>query len=201
MKSLLGKKVFILILSLFFITNCSFFKKLKEKSENSENQDSSSLDLSKDWGKKEIGILKSNDGLSQITLFEGWREQKGLNEKAEIEASNPITNNFIIVLSESKLDFNHMTLDKHSEATRSILLEAIKDPKVEGPFPLKINGYPAVQYKITGAVDDLNPVYLHTTVETPKNFHQVLAWTLVSKFEKNKVELQKVIASFKEIKQ
>ncbi len=195
----------IIVLLVPLIHGCSLLKKLTDKQSSDSSKETNSLDLSKNWGKEDSSnhtsgnILKSNNGSSQITLLEGWKEQKGLNEKAEIQAADSLNNNFIIVLSESKLDFNDMTIDKHSEATRSILLKAIGNPVVEGPTRLTINGVPAVQYKITGSIDNLNPVYLHTTIETPKNFHQVLAWTLASKYEKNKPVLDKVIGSFKEI--
>lgn len=200
-------KWFVLIaLIVPFLNGCSLLKKLIDKQSSESSKETNSLDLSKNWGKEDSSnhtsgnILKSNNDLSEITLPEGWKEQKGLNEKADIQAADSLNNNFMIVLSESKLDFNEMTLDKHSEATRSILLKAIGNPVVEGPTRLTINGFPAVQYKITGSIDNLNPVYLHTTIETPKNFHQVLAWTLASKYEKNKPVLDKVIGSFKEVK-
>ncbi len=205
MKHSFGKWFLIIALAVPLVTGCSLLKKLADKQSSDSSKETNSLDLSKNWGKEDSSnhtsgnILKSNDGFSQITLLDGWKEQKGLNEKAEIQAADPLNNNFIIVLSESKLDFNKMTIDKHSEATRSILLKAIGNPVVEGPTRLTIHGFPAVQYKITGSIDNLNPVYLHTTIETPKNFHQVLAWTLASKYEKNKPVLDQVIGSFKEV--
>jgi hypothetical protein len=41
--------------------------------------------------------------------------------------------------------------------------------------------------------------YLHTTVETAKNYHQILAFTSLSDFAKNSSKMKQVINSFQEV--
>lgn len=144
-------------------------------------------------------VLVSMDKNTQITLLPGWTEDRELHGSAQIQASNRANENYIIVISESKEDFAEMTLEKHSDITRGSLVKSITNSEVEGPTKLTINGNPAVQYIIRGTIGGINATYLHTTVETTGMYHQVLAWTLRSRFDKNKPVLQQVINSFKEV--
>jgi hypothetical protein len=136
----------------------------------------------------------------QVSIPSGWTEDRDLHDSAELQASNRIKELYVIVLSESKEDFQDMTLDKHSEITRGTLIKSLTEPQTSAPTSLKVNGHPAVQYEIRGFINNLSVVYLHTTVETEKSIHQILTWTLKSMYEKNKPALQKVTESFKEVK-
>ncbi len=144
--------------------------------------------------------ILSADKKIQLTVPGGWREEKDLNEKADIQAGHRGSNQFVIVLSEGKEDFEGMTLQKHSDITRASVVESLKDPQVTGPKSLTINGSPALQYEIRGVFEGyLKIVYLHTTVETPKHFHQILTWTNASAFEKYRPTFEKIIGYFREL--
>lgn len=151
-------------------------------------------------GEKQTGkVLKSMDGQSQIVLPGGWKEYRKLNDAAELQAANLGKNLYIIVLTENKDDFDRITLKQHSALTRDSLEKSLTSPEVIGPKKLSIHGQTAIQFEIRGQLDKTKICYLHTTVETDKNFYQVLAWTSKSGFEKNREELQQVIHSFREI--
>ncbi len=143
-------------------------------------------------------VIISSDGQFQLQVPSGWRQATDLNEKAELQAADRLREMYVVVLSENKMDFEEMSLDKHSQITRENLVESLTSTETSGPTTLVINGSPAVQYFISGTVDNLRVTYLHTTVETSKSFNQILAWTLRSRFEQNRAELQDVIQSFKE---
>jgi hypothetical protein len=143
-------------------------------------------------------VITATDNSSQVTVPETWKVDNELHDTAELQASNRAGEEYLIVLSESKEDFQNMTLEKHSETTRTTFLKSLTEPTVSEPTTLTINGLPALQYEIHGSINNLNVIYLHTTIESPKNFHQLIAWTLRSRFQKNKPELQQVINSFKE---
>jgi len=63
---------------------------------------------------------------------------------------------------------------------------------------LDIGGNRAVRYRLTGTMDGLNIVYWHVTLETEDHYHQILLWSLKSKFSKNKADFDSVIQSFEE---
>lgn len=145
-------------------------------------------------------VLVGSDGQSQITLLNGWVEDRELHDSAEIQASKRGSEEYVIVLSENKADFQNLTIEQHSEITRGLLVESLTDPEVTGPTDVTtVGSNPAVQYEIRGTIEGINVAYLHTTVETPTKYHQILAWTLPSSFDRNEPELQQVIQSFREV--
>ncbi len=144
-------------------------------------------------------VVQSRDGRTQMVVPASWREQTDLNNVADLQVANPRQELYVIVLSESKQDFDaDTTLQEHSELTRGILLETLRNGQVSyEPDQFRIGGYPAVQYQLRGSVDKIKIVYLHTTVEGPSNFHQIVAWTLPSRLTKNEPVLQDVIRSLR----
>ncbi len=149
-------------------------------------------------GPKTKDIVSAN-GKFRITVPGGWTEEKTLNDSADLQASYKLSEMYVVVLSEPKQDLHDMKLEDHSKLTREALMKGVQDAVVTGPKEMTVDGHPAVQYEIRGAVDHVNIVYLHTTVESPNYFHQILAWTVPSRFEQNQPTLQGVIDRFHEL--
>ncbi|PSB03343.1 hypothetical protein [Merismopedia glauca] len=149
-------------------------------------------------------VFVSPNGQIQVNLPPGWSKAQGLNDKAELEVSNAPREMYLIVLSESKADFQKagqdINLPKHSDLTRGILLKSITNAQTIGPKSITVNGNPALQYEILGIINNINIGYLHTTVETANNYHQIIAYTSQSDFSKNRSEMEEVINSFQEVK-
>jgi hypothetical protein len=149
-------------------------------------------------------IYISPNGQIKVTLPSGWSKATGLNERAELEVSNAPQNMYLIVLSESKADFKKagqdISLPKHSGITRGILVKNLTKVRTIGPKNLTINGNKALQYEILGVSGNLNIAYLHTTVETANNYHQMIAYTSQAELSKNRSKMKKVINSFQEVK-
>lgn len=149
-------------------------------------------------GPKTKDIVSAN-GRFRLTVPGGWEVEKDLNDAADLQASYRGSDMYIVVLSESKEDLHDMSLEGHSKLTRDALMKTVQDSTITGPFALTVDGHPAVQYEIRGAVNHVNVVYLHTTVESPKYFHQILAWTVPSRFDANKPTLEQVTEKFHEM--
>ncbi len=146
-------------------------------------------------------VLLGSTGQTQITLPDRWSEDRELHASAEVQASNRPAEMYTIILSESKADFGSLLLEEHSEITRELLTENLSDVTQSQPTRLTVNGHPALEYEIRASIDNIEVVYIHTTVETPTNFHQILAWTLPNNFAANQQELRQVIQSFQEVGQ
>jgi hypothetical protein len=148
----------------------------------------------------EPSTVTSSNGLCQLEIPEGWSERSDLHDDADIQVARIKEEMYIIVLSEYKADFDDdFTLSDHSELTLQLFLENLEDAQVQsGPVQIQVNGRPALQYEIRGVVDGIKIAYLHTTVDGEIAFHQVLAWTLPSKYEKNQSTLQSVIDTLSE---
>ncbi len=144
-------------------------------------------------------VLTSKDGGSQITIPASWKEETTLNMEAVLQASDAVNEMYVVVLENSKQDFEDMRVEKYSELTRATLMERITSPQMGTPSSLIINGYPAIQCEIRGTVQNVRIAYLHVAAESPNHFYQILTWTLPSRFDKNRAQLEEVTRSFKEI--
>ena len=142
--------------------------------------------------------VRSSDGLLEISIPDGWSNVE-LNEAAEIQVGTEEQSAYLIVLIEKKADLFGWNIDRHSRVTLGSLLADVDLPKISGPKSLKIGAFPAVQYEIRGASGGTNVVYLHTTVETPVLFAQVLAWTVPSQESAMRKQLEKAISSLRPV--
>lgn len=171
-----------MVLGLLLLTGCSI-----DTIKSILGQDSS-----------QFKAITSADGDFQLNVPQNWKEETELNDVASIQSSNRLQEMYVIVIDESKEDIDEsMTLEEYSKLTRNALMKAADSAVIEGPRELTVNKTPFLQYEIQGTVEKIKISYLHTVVETPKHFHQVLAWTLKSKWEKNQAMLKKVVESFR----
>jgi uncharacterized protein DUF4190 len=141
--------------------------------------------------------IASADGKERITAPATWKSIPGLNESASVAAGNKIQDEYLIVLSENKADLANFTLEKHHQFTRDHTLGKLKDSSATPSNSLTIDGHPALQDEISGTSDNINIVFLHTTIDQGKYVHQILAWTLKSRWEAKKARLQEVTRSFR----
>lgn len=143
-------------------------------------------------------VFIASDDKTRITIPANW-DKLELNEAAEIQVGNLRDEAYLIVLNEAKEDMHGWNIEKHSRVTLGRLLSSMAFPTISGPKTLKVGRSPAVQYEVRGAVDNLNLVYIHTTVDGPKYFSQILAWTLPSKADTIKPLLLEAIKTFREV--
>ena len=128
-----------------------------------------------------------------------WKIEKDLNDVANFQAANPLAEQYAIVISESKQDFSgDMSLDDYVELITKDIETRITDAEISETRSMTINGYPAKQFEVSGSVEKIKARWIYTFVDAPKNFHQILAWTIASKFDSNKPVLLDVVNSFKE---
>ena len=144
-------------------------------------------------------IITSVDAKTQITVPGTWKKETNLNEAATLQVSNAFQQLYLVVMTQTKEDVTEeVTLDKLTEISREDITGNVSNAQIGETVPLTINGYPARQFEISGTVEGFKAKYIYTVVEAPADFYQIAAWTLASRFESNKAELQEVINSFKE---
>jgi hypothetical protein len=128
-----------------------------------------------------------------------WSLRSDLNDVADLQMGNPFKEAYAIIISENKMDFDEMTLQDHSDLTRSMIGQNLKNYHESDQEVLYIGGHQALRYRLTGSMDGLNIVYWHVTIETENYYHQMLLWSLKSKFGQNEADFDSVIQSFEEI--
>ena len=136
------------------------------------------------------GVLRDVDlGYAELTLPRGWRQATGLNDASPLQAVDPIQGRYVLVLSESRADFEgSVDVHEHSVRTRDILGQSVRLLAVRGPQEREVGGFKAVQYELDAAYDSTFLTYLHTTIEGRRAFHQVLAWSTYSRYDRGTFE-------------
>jgi hypothetical protein len=144
-------------------------------------------------------VIAGGDGKTSLTVPDKWRPLTTLHEEAKLQAADVVAEQYAIVISESKAGFaDDMTLDDFTELIMTAPKEAVTDLKVADPAPFEVNGYQARQFEAAGTVDKIKIKWIFTTIEAPKNFHQIVMWTTPAKFEENEKIFQDVVKSFQE---
>ena len=146
-------------------------------------------------------VVQDKNKEFEVTLPPGWslNTKNELHDEAQLQASNPFLEKYVIVLTENKSELAELDIaDRaaYSELTRS----AFSGLKTEGPVEMEIGGHPATQYILRGKVDNYDVVYFHTIQETPDQYRQIMVWTMESKFDSYKDEMQGLIKSLKDLK-
>jgi rubredoxin/bifunctional DNA-binding transcriptional regulator/antitoxin component of YhaV-PrlF toxin-antitoxin module len=142
-------------------------------------------------------VLTSSDGQCQITIPAGWKEARNLNPRAALQAAKSLDDLYIFVIARSRKDFK-MALDRFTDLTRSDYAGVVTSPQFTRPDSTTVNGQAAMQYEVRGIVNGTKVAYLNTTIMTEKNLYQVVAYTLDSKFDKNKHALDEVTKTLRE---
>ena len=140
------------------------------------------------------------DGKCQLTVPGSWSVQKDLNAEANFQAGNPLAEQYAIIISEAKVDFPPKTnLDGYTEIIKQTATETTVDPVFSEVKTIVVNGYPARQFELSGAVDDIKANWIYTLIEGEKNYHQVLMWTLDTRYKANKPVFLETLNTFKEL--
>lgn len=140
------------------------------------------------------------DGKCQLTVPGSWSVQKDLNAEANFQAANPLAEQYAIIISEAKDDFPPMTnLDGYTEIIKQNARETMVDPVFSEVKTIVVNGYPARQFELSGAVDDIKANWIYTLFEGEKNYHQVIMWTLDTRYKANKPIFLETLNTFKEL--
>jgi len=125
-------------------------------------------------------------GLSRLDLPDGWRPAHDLNESASIEAMHALYGRHVIVISDAIEDFvPEMTMLEHSANTRSELTNGIRLIACTGPERRLVAGFESIQYEIEGFFQQTRIKYLHTTIAGHRAYHQVLAWSTHSRYDRS----------------
>jgi hypothetical protein len=104
---------------------------------------------------------------------------------------------YLIVITDAKADLDNFTLEKHRQLTGDRMLRKMTNGSATEPVSLTIDAHPALQDELSGAENDANVVFFHTTVDDGDHFQQILAWTLKSHWQEQNQLLREITNSFR----
>ena len=119
-----------------------------------------------------------------------------VNPQAALQAACKSEEMYLIVIGDAKSTVPNITLPQHHQLTREHMLQKMEDSSASQPVSLTIAGHPALQDEVSGTQSGAHLTFLHTTVDADDSFQQILAWTLKSRWQKQKDELREVTNSF-----
>ena len=128
-----------------------------------------------------------------------WSLRSDLNDSAELQMGNSFKEAYAVILSDNKMDLDDLSLDEHSNLTRSFISSGLRNYEGSDPDYFYVGEFEAVRYRLEGIIDGIHAVYWHVTIETDEYFHQILLWSLKSRFSKNEDDFESVVQSFEAI--
>lgn len=179
-----SQSLFALALILFTTVGCSFINQVKKEVEKSQ--------APKD--------IFATDNSCKITVPGNWQTRTDLQEDAVLQAANTFSEQYVVVITEGKTDFSEDTsLSDYAQLLKSATKQNVSDITFSEIKNIQINGLPAVQYEGEGTVEKIKIKWLFNLIDSGKKYHQLVLWTLPSKYEKNKPIFDDVINSFKDL--
>ena len=144
-------------------------------------------------------VLKDTElDLASLKLPARWRAAAALNDQAALQATDPLRQRFAVVISEPREDFDGaMDISDHAGRTLAQLADSLRLVAINGPTERLVNGCRALQFEVEGYHQGVRLVYLHTTIEGRRAFHQLLVWSTRSAFDR--VLFDEVVDGFEEL--
>lgn len=143
----------------------------------------------------EFRRMSADDGSLTLEIPKSWKPHPGLNPESVLSASNPLKEQYVIVIREPRADFGG-TLDEYARLIEGNMTKTLGDSGRPGFNNLTIGGHQARQRTMRGTAEKVNVAFLVTCLETEDSFCQILTWTLASREKASMPTLEKVAASF-----
>ena len=137
-------------------------------------------------------------GLAALNLPIRWRAASKLNDQAVLQATDPVRQRFAVVISEPREDFDvTIDLSDHAGRTLSQLADSLRLVAINGPTERTVNGCRVLQFEVEGFHQGVRLVYLHSTIEGRRAYHQVLVWSTRSAYDR--ALFDQVVDGFEEL--
>ncbi|MGL4597143.1 MAG: hypothetical protein ACRCYO_06435 [Bacteroidia bacterium] len=120
------------------------------------------------------------------------------NPAASLEYASEERELYAMIIDESKEKISSFGLDYDLDTYMKIALRSVDSTGMHMLNKMNIGTDKGLQAEVKSRYKGKEVVYKLTCIETPRYFYQILVWTLDSKFEKNKSDMDAMIQSFKE---
>jgi hypothetical protein len=140
--------------------------------------------------------IVSKDGRYSFDVPPIWKEMPQLNAEASLAAGYGLREQYMMLIVDSRKDFSG-SLNDFSKLVTERIGQKMKGAVLGESQSLTVNGHPALRKRITGSTQNINLVYLHTSVELPDSYCQILCWTLESRESTAFPIYERVIQTFK----
>lgn len=174
------------------------FYEPRESTSTSESVDENTkaAEEPKDQAKGKIEVIKTKNGNFKVELTDGWQsvETKELSDNADVSLKNTANEEYYMVLSETKKDFDSFDAFKNS-----VDLSDLGERTDEKKETIKYNELKGERRMFTATKDDVEVFYIYDLMESKDHYLQCISWTLADKKESNKDDMIKIMNSLVEL--
>lgn len=132
----------------------------------------------------------------RLVIPGGWKEVRSLHPEAQLQMQDPSAGVFALVLTEKRTHAAGYDLQGYADSTAGILERSLVNPRQRTSTGFMVGGAAAIQREVSGEFDGDPVTYLHSVVEGPERYDQILVWTASENFGELKPTFQRVVASF-----
>jgi Tfp pilus assembly protein PilE len=143
--------------------------------------------------------VMAEDNLTKMRVPTSWKHHPEFTEVAGIEYANLQREQYLVVISEPKTDFTSNTdVFAYNDLLQQNLRDSMENLQVKYLGEVKINGMNGLKYELRGEIDNVKIVYLQVALEGEGHFHQLLFWTLPSRWHSNLGLFEEALVSLAE---
>lgn len=148
----------------------------------------------------DVTLVTNGSKTAGITIPEGWSRDTGLTSSADIEASHPSTEDYLVVLQEDRSDFSkNTTISEYYNLVNGNMQKEMSHP-VQGKLrQTTVGGLPALQYVLSGEVGNVKISYLVTLIASNTHYTQVLLWTRADEMDAKLQNYLYIANTFREL--
>lgn len=188
----------LLVMGLMVLSLAGCFGDFGEEEENPEGMDPSQEELLEENVPTGQIFIDENNTFSIETDLEWARLEKGeLNENADLEIADDQEGYYLMVMRESKSDFN-MSFAEYTDFTAQMNGQAFGAEFGEKQIAT-VNGLNAYYYEFSGTYDYLNAFITFYTIEGAEDYYMLFAWGMDSDRDDLKETLIPILDSFQEL--
>lgn len=149
-----------------------------------------------DNSKGKVEVIKTKNGHFKVELTDGWQsvEAKELSDNADISLKNAENEEYYMVLSENKKDFDNFDAFKNS-----VDLSDLGERLDENKESIKYNGLTGERRTFIAIKEGIEVYYIYDLMESPDHYLQGISWTLANKKDNNKENMIKIMNSLTEL--
>jgi hypothetical protein len=93
-----------------------------------------------------------------------------VNKWVSLQMGNKSTAMYLIIITDAKVDFENMALEKHHQSAHERASQKMKNASATQPVSVTIDGHSSLQDEITGTKNGISRVFLHATCGRRQSF-------------------------------
>lgn len=174
-----------------------FYEPIDTSSTNdSMDENKAATEETKEPAKGKVEVIKTKNGHFKVELTDGWQsvEAKELSDNADVSLKNASNEEYYMVLSEAKKDFESFDAFKSS-----VDLSDLGERTDEKKESIKYNGLKGERRTFTASKEGVDVYYTYDLMESKDHFLQCISWTLADQKESNKADLINIMNSLAEL--